>query len=174
MNQKETSTPNSKKQIIICMNTEQVKISDKVYDYGDRVLKNIETNVHEVFYSGQKQGGKDQMLLDAIEEGCLIKIFYRFKNAKSFTYLGETEKSDIVQYRKINKNIDAKYDELLQIRFILDNIVNEDVPIYFEKGVYTRYKKDIFKYLNYDKKLDYVQGFHIINYSLKGNLTFML
>lgn len=165
MNQKETSTPNNKKQIIICVNTGQVKISNKVYDYDDNISKNIETNVYTVHYSGQKQGGKDQMLLDAIEEGCLIKIFYRFKNAKSFTYLGETVKSNIVQYRKINKNIDAKYDELLQIRFILDNIVNEDVPPYFEKGDDPRYKKDIFKYLNYDEKLNYVEGFHIINHS---------
>ena len=148
--------------IVICCTLDQVSFDFNSYSYGDRILKNIQDNVHEVFYSGQNQGKKDDKLLQALKNNSIVKIFYRFKKTSCFTYLGETNKYDIIQFRKVTVGKNSDFNERLQIHFVLDQIEKTDVPIIIGGGLY-RYKKDVLRYLGYDGKVNYGEGFYILD-----------
>lgn len=151
------------KEIVIFITGEIVNFDSNDYNYGDRILKNISSDVHEIFYSGQNQGKNDEKLLKALENNCKINIFYRLKKTTGFTFLGNTNNFDIVQYRKVNVGDNSLYDERLQLHFVVNNIVNKKIPSYYS-GLYC-YKKDVLKYLNYNEKVNYALGYYIINLS---------
>ena len=98
--------------------------SGQVYDYTDtdRILKNINKNIYEVFYSGQNQGKNDKELLDTIEHNEIIYFYYRKKTSTPFIYLGETKIYDIIQHRKTKLGCAAKNEDRLQIHLIFKNI----------------------------------------------------
>lgn len=148
--------------IIICCTLDQLSFDANTYSYGDRILKNIQDNVHEVFYSGQNKGRKDDKLLQALKNNSIVKIFYRFKKSSCFTFLGETNNYDIIQYRKVNIGEKSEFDDRLQLHFILEHIYDTDVPITIEGGLY-RYKKDVLHYLGYNGTVNYGEGFYILN-----------
>ena len=149
--------------IVICCTLDQISFDFNSYSYGDRILKNIHDNVHEVFYSGQNQGLKDKKLLESLEQNSLIKIFYRFKTNKNFTFLGDADNYDIVQYRSVNIGENTEFNERLQLRFVLQNITNTEVPVTTEEGEYCRYKKDVLRYLGYNGTVNYGEGFYILD-----------
>lgn len=117
--------------VIITMTCEPTSVvgSGRIYDYSDRILRNILNNEHEVFYSGQNQGKADNELIDSIKNNENFKIYYRPTKNVQFTYLGETNKVDIIQYRKIPIGIDSCPDERNQFHMALQNIHNITVPI---------------------------------------------
>ena len=59
-----------------------------------------------------------------------------------YTYLGDTNIVDIIQYRKLPKNVDTNVNERLQIHLIINNISNNLVPINNFTGS-GKFKKDI-------------------------------
>jgi hypothetical protein len=65
---------------IVCITSKPITISTgDTYDYSgeDRILRNILTNEHEVFYSGQNQGKDDYKLIESVESQSLFKVYYR-------------------------------------------------------------------------------------------------
>lgn len=119
------------------------------YQYGDRILKNIEKEEYEVFYSGQNQGMMDHLLINAVNTNKNFKVYYRQSNNSSFIYLGMTNISRIIQDRKkpIGRSNNTNINERLQIHLLIKNIDNEPVKSNNFTGS-GRYKKDIFVHSN--------------------------
>jgi hypothetical protein len=93
----------------------------------DRILRN-NINEYEVFYNVPSQGTLDQPLIDAIINKEKIKIYYRSNNRVKFTYLGETNIVDIIQYRQVPLEINATNHETLQLHMVVKTIHNKIVP----------------------------------------------
>ena len=130
--------------VIITITNEPTTIdsSDKVYNYLDRILKNVCKPEYEVFYSGQNKGRIDYQLIYAIEKGDLFNVYYRPKKSMPYTYLGSTYNSNIIQYRTLPINVDTNTEERLQIHLRINNIENISVPINNISGS-GKYKKDV-------------------------------
>jgi hypothetical protein len=138
---------------ILCITSEPITISTgDIYDYSgeDRILRNILTNEHEVFYSGQNQGKMDYKLIESVESQSLFKIYYRNSSNKPFLYLGSTNISSIIRERVIGIGIDSVPLERLQIRLVLpfENIRNEEINTEFE-GV-GKYKKAVLQHSHFE------------------------
>ena len=116
----------------------------KIYNYSeyDRILKNVCKPEYEVFYSGQNKGRLDYQLINAIQNNELFKVYYRPKISMPYTYLGDTDISNIIQYRTPPINVDTTTEQRLQIHLIIKNIENIPVPVNNISGS-GRYKKDI-------------------------------
>ena len=128
--------------------TSEVKVvgGEHVYDYNDRILQNIvNTNIYEIFYSGQDKGRSDQRLLDTIDNNQNVLIFYRRDNNSSFTFLGETTNYKVVQYRTLPIGESTEQNERLQLHFVIDNPMNTNIPQIFTGTC--RYKYDVQYYL---------------------------
>lgn len=155
--------------IIITITNEPTTIdsSDKVYNYSDRILKNVCKNEYEVFYSGQNKGREDYQLINAIENDELFKVYYRPKKSMPYTYLGSTDNSDIIQYRTLPINVDTNTDQRLQIHLIIKNIEHISVPI---NNIYGsgKYKKDVLIHAG----LRDVNGNSIIEHNKNTNIGF--
>ena len=153
-----------KQKLIIAITSSKIQVENYEYDYsnskGDRILQNIHSNEYEVFYSGQNQGQFDNQLEDAVKNKKLIKIFYRKRANISFTYLGETNISSIIQNRNPNvgRGINSNKDDRLQIHMVVKNPINDKVPDK-NKGKYSRYKRDILDYVGTDIKPNLTLGF---------------
>jgi hypothetical protein len=132
--------------IVITITNEPITVdgSGNIYDYSgyDRILRNILKNEYETFYSGQNQGKLDQQLIDSINNQETFKIYYRPKTSISYTYLGETNIVDIIQYRQVPIGIDASQDEKLQLHMVVRNIYNTIVPTNNFEGS-GKFKKDV-------------------------------
>ena len=132
--------------IIICINHKPIYYhnTNNFYDYKDRILKNIDTHEHEVFYCGQAMGRADHYLVKAINDNEKIKIYYRTKNNMPFTYLGETNVADIVLYRSVTKEIKADENERLQTHIVIrsGDVINRPVSTNNFTGP-GKFKKDI-------------------------------
>lgn len=115
-----------------------------LYDYSgyDRILHNIINNDYEIFYSGQNQGRMDQQLIQSIINQETFKIYYREKTGVSYTYLGDTNVVDIIQYRRLPVGIRASQDEKLQLHMVVNDIHNTLVPTNNFTGS-GKFKKDI-------------------------------
>jgi len=138
---------------IVCITSEPITISTgDIYDYSgeDRILRNILTNEHEVFYSGQNQGKEDYKLIESVENHSLFKIYYRNGSNKPFLYLGSTNVSSIIRERVIRTGINTVPLERLQIRLVLpfENIRNEEINTEFE-GV-GKYKKAVLQHSHFE------------------------
>lgn len=129
---------------VVCITNGPVKVDSSDYNYHeyDRILKNIDKDQYEVFYSGQNKGKLDYQLINAIQKKELFKVYYRCKKGISYTYMGETYSSNIIQYRKLPIDVDTNTDQRLQIHLIINNIENISVPIKNISGL-GRYKKDV-------------------------------
>ena len=136
--------------VIITITNQPINIdgSNEVcnYDKYDRILRNINKNEYEVFYSGQNKGQMDYQLIDAITNNDTFKVYYRPRKSMNFTYLGYTNNVNVVQYRTLPLNIRSNSNERLQIHLTINNISNTPVPIndFIGSG---RYKKDILVHL---------------------------
>ena len=131
--------------IIITITNEPINFDGSlIYNYSDydRILKNIFKNEYEVFYSGQNRGKMDYQLINAIENNDLFKIYYRPKKSMSYTYLGYTINSSIIQYRKVPLNTNTSTEERLQIHLVVKNIENCLIPTNNFSGS-GKYKKDL-------------------------------
>ena len=114
------------------------------YNYSDydRILKNVLNNEFEVFYSGQNKGKIDHQLISAVQNKELFKIYYRKKKNISYTYLGSTNISSIIQYRKLPINFNTSFDQRLQIHLIVKDEINSQVlPINLSGS--GKFKKDV-------------------------------
>ena len=134
----------TKMPVIITITNEPISVEGKIYDYSkyDRILKNVCKDEYEVFYSGQNKGIYDHQLIDAIENDELVKVYYRPKKNMSYTYLGYTNNTDIIQYRKLPINVGTKSKERLQIHLIIDKIINKSIPENEFTGT-GKFKKDV-------------------------------
>jgi len=124
--------------------TSEVKVvgGEHVYDYNDRILQNIvNTNIYEIFYSGQDTGRSDQRLLDTIDNNQNVLIFYRENNNSPFTFLGETTNYDVIQHRTMPIGESTEQNERLQLHFVIDNPMNTNIPQIFTGTC--RYKYDV-------------------------------
>ena len=67
--------------IIITITNEITAVdnSTKIYNYSDKILKNICKNEYEIFYSGQNKGILDKDLIYAIHNKELFKVYFRKK-----------------------------------------------------------------------------------------------
>ena len=84
--------------LVIFITSEVIKGDGYIYDYNDRILQNIvNTNIYEIFYSGQDTGRSDHRLLDTIHNNQNVLIFYRENNNSPFTFLGETRNYNVIQ-----------------------------------------------------------------------------
>jgi hypothetical protein len=107
----------------------------------DRILRN-NINEYEVFYNVPSQGTLDKPLMDAIINKEKIKIYYRSNNRVKFTYLGETNIVDIIQYRQVPLEINATNHDTLQLHMVVKTIHNKIVPRNNFKGS-DEFKKDV-------------------------------
>ena len=130
--------------IILTITNEIITVDGKIYNYTeyDRILKNIHKNEYEVFYSGQNKGKIDHLLIEAIRNNDIFKIYYRKNKKKPYKFLGETNIVDIIQYRQVPVNSDTQVHERLQIHMVVSNISNVDIPVnnFIGSG---KFKKDI-------------------------------
>jgi len=126
--------------IIITMTNEPTAL-DNCGNIYDRILRN-NINEYEVFYNVPSQGTLDQPLIDAIINKEKIKIYYRSNNRVKFTYLGETNIVDIIQYRQVPLEINATNHETLQLHMVVKTIHNKIVPRNNFKGS-DEFKKDV-------------------------------
>ena len=131
--------------VIITVTSEPTTVdnSDRIYDYRDKILKNVCKNIYEVYYSGQNLGRDDRNLIKAITNNEMFKVYYRPKKKMPFTYLGDTNNIDIIQYRTLPVNINTNDDQRLKIHLIINNITNSSVPTNNFTGS-GKFKKDIF------------------------------
>lgn len=141
--------------------------SGYIYSYYDRILYNIFTKEFEVFYSGQNQGVLDHLLLDAVDNNDIFKIYYRQKKNIPFVYLGETDMVAVTQNRKVPTGIDCRNDDKLHLHMIVRNIENTEVPHMKFVGS-GKYKKDIFVHSG----LRTEQGSILIPHNKNTNLGF--
>jgi len=131
--------------IIITLTGEETCVDGKegtIYDYQDKILKNIFTNAFEVFYSGQNKGRMDKELIKAIKNNEVFKIYSRPKINTPFNYLGNTNISSIIQNRQKPVNKPTNKNERLQIHLIINNPVNISIPINAFTGS-GKFKKDV-------------------------------
>jgi hypothetical protein len=146
---------------IITITAEKIgTIDNNFYDYSgeDRILKNILSGEHEVFYSGQNQGMLDHKLIDAVNASSTFKVYYRKKSNSPFIFLGSTNYSSIVKERSIPKNINSLPNERLQIRLVLKNIQDIQIDTHFD-GV-GKYKKAVLQHCNFNTNLNINLGFY--------------
>ena len=153
--------------VIITMTNDEVHQRGYSYLYNDRILYNIFTKEFEVFYSGQNQGRKDHLLLNAIANNDTFKIYYRQKKNMSFVYLGETEMVEVTQNRKAPIGINCRDEEKLHLHMTVRNIEDEVVPHMNFTGS-GKYKKDIFVHSG----LLTEQGAMLISHTNNTNLGF--
>lgn len=87
--------------IIITITNEPVSVDGghEVYDYNDRILKNIFSSTHEIYYSGQNTARNDHILVNAIKQKHPFKVYYREKKKMSFTYLGVSTQIEKIKSR---------------------------------------------------------------------------
>ena len=130
--------------VIITITNEPTTVdsSDKVYEYSDRILKNVCKPEYEVFYSGQNKGRLDNELISAIQNHESFKVYYRPKKNMQYTYLGHTDISNIIQYRTLPINENTNTEQRLQIHLIINSIENILVPVNNIHGP-GKYKKDV-------------------------------
>ena len=126
--------------IIITMTNEPTAL-DNCGNIYDRILRN-NINEYEVFYNVPSQGTLDKPLMDAIINKEKIKIYYRSNNRVKFTYLGETNIVDIIQYRQVPLEINATNHDTLQLHMVVKTIHNKIVPRNNFKGS-DEFKKDV-------------------------------
>lgn len=128
--------------LVIFITSEVIKGDGYIYDYNDRILQNIvNTNIYEIFYSGQDTGRSDHRLLDTIHNNQNVLIFYRENNNSPFTFLGETRNYNVIQYRTLPIGETSEQTERLQLHFVIDNPMNTNIPqIFTGPG---RYKYDV-------------------------------
>ena len=128
--------------LLIYITSEVIKGDGYIYDYNDRILQNIvNTNIYEIFFSGQDTGRSDYRLLDTIHNNQNVLIFYREKNNSPFTFLGETVNYNVVQYRNLPIGETSAQTERLQLHFVIDNPMNTIIPQIFTGTC--RYKYDV-------------------------------
>ena len=150
---------------LILITAEEIgTIDGNLYDYSgqDRILKNIFSGEHEVFYSGQNQGKKDSELIDAVNSLSNFKIFYRRKKNMPFIFLANTNYSSIVKERIVGKGVNALPTERLQIRLVIPfiNVENTQIPTQFEGS--GCYKKSVLQYCNFPIDRCIYDGFYTI------------
>ena len=99
------------------------------YPYSDRVLRDVNNVLrHEVFYGGQKQGRRDEELINSVNNHDYFYIYYRRKKNIRFIYLGRTNISNIIRHRQIDIGHDALPEQALQIHLVVNNPINTPVP----------------------------------------------
>ena len=130
--------------IIITITNEITAVdnSTKIYNYSDKILKNICKNEYEIFYSGQNKGILDKDLIYAIHNKELFKDYFRKKKSVPYQYLGCTFNTQILESRKKPLNQDTIINERLKIKLIVKNIDYAKVQENNFKGT-GRYKKDV-------------------------------
>jgi len=148
---------------IITITSEEIgNIDNNFNDYSgeDRILKNIISGDHEVFYSGQNQGRLDYQLVDAVNSSSTFRVYYRRKRNSSFMFLGSTKYSSIVKERTIDTEINSLPTERLQIRLVipLANVRETQIDTEFE-GV-GKYKKSILQHSGFDIDVNINLGFY--------------
>lgn len=112
------------------------------YNYSNRILRNIFNNIHEIYYSGQNQGKLDQQLIDSLNNQETFKIYYRPRTCMSYTYLGETNRVNVIQDRKVPIGTNASQGEELQLHMVVKNIHNIIVHTNNFNGS-GKFKKDV-------------------------------
>ena len=131
--------------ICLFITNQPTRIDNSFYNYNDRITKNIFNNNHEIYYSGQKKGKMDNILLKGIKDNDEFKIYYRYKKMESFIELGSTKLVKILSQRKVENGIEANDNEILKLYLIVKNVINKTIP----KNNFTgagKFKKDVAVY----------------------------
>jgi len=121
-----------------------VPVFDNI-DYKDRVLCNIHSGDCEVFYSGQNQGRMDNQLTEAVANHDTFRVYHRRNNKVDYIFLGETNLSDIVHYRKTAIGENTSEEERLQIHlyFPFNKIINRQLATTYNGA--GKFKREIFR-----------------------------
>lgn len=148
---------------LITITAEPLSIDNNFYNYSaeDRILKNILTEDHEVFYSGQNQGKLDYKLINGVNEHDVFRVYYRRAHGEPFVFLGSTNQSSIIQERTIVRGVNSLPEERLQIRLVIpaNNISNETIHTQFEGS--GKYKKAVLQHSGFQYEGVFTQfGFY--------------
>lgn len=146
--------------VIITITGDIQQVYGNLYDYGDRILENIESHDYEVFYSGQNQGRLDSQLVNAVDSSSTFRVYFRSKKTSPFIFLGITNYSSIVRERSIANGVDSLPNERLQIRLVIpcDNVIKRQINTEFE-GI-GKYKKAILQHSGFDIDVNINLGFY--------------
>ncbi len=122
------------------------KVGNVHYDYKDSLKETTETNEMNVLYHGQKFGRYDSIILDAIKNHELCKVYLRLVPNTGFTYLGASAQYEIIQERKVENNVKANDDEILIVKIKIPNALKHklDLP---PTNIYGKYKKQVMKHM---------------------------
>ena len=145
---------------IITITAEPTDIAGHVYDYSDRILRNIMTGDYEIFYSGQNKGVMDYQLTDSVDDHSVFRVYYRRDSNRPFIYLGSTTNSSIIHERIIQKGLPATHHERLQIRLLIhkNDVINRIIDTTFEGS--GKYKKAILQHSDFNIRQNLIIGFY--------------
>lgn len=149
-----------KMKVIITITGDIPQVYGNRYDYGDRILKNIESRDYEVFYSGQNQGRLDYQLLNAVDSSSTFGVYHRSKKTSPFTFWGITNDSSIVRERSIANGVDSLPNERLQIRLVIPcaNVIKRQINTEFTGT--GKYKKAVLQHSGFDIDVNINLGFY--------------
>jgi hypothetical protein len=146
--------------VIITITAKVDEVNNMPYNYsGDRILCNIFTGDHEIYYSGQNQGLMDYKLLNAIHDNVLFRVYYR-NNTREFIFLGFTNNVSVVRERTVQFGINSSPNQRLFIKLIIphQNIRNERV--YTDFVGTGKYKKAVLRHSGFNTNTNVFMGFY--------------